>query len=582
VRKRLSRARLRFGEFYRELGGQQYALPPAATGGGVRRLVEPVRRAAGAVQQRLPSVPQPGSRSAAAAVVTVATVAALVVAPVHVPPPPAGSPRDRPNPSVPGTGLTRPRDVVPLPAAARRLAGDRTVPAVGLGLDRLGGSFEEDWENGRRGWRISGSSAGVDCAVAWRGRCSLRLEPEDSVTVSTPTNLHGTALVRMALLPTAGAAEYRLRVRLGTESVDLAITTADRRIRLSSSASGATASTPMAYPDNQWNVVVLGVDLGARTARLGGVVAPERPVQVPIGRGAVGVTGLELTARRSGGAPALAHVDMVTVVHRSECLDGRDNDYDGAIDLADRGCGGGSFAMDREFDASACSDGLDNDGDGLIDFPWDPQCEFRWQDDEEPDCDDGRDNDGDGHADYPDDPHCDRGTESSEAAACADGKDGDGDGRTDFPADLGCDGASDDTELACTTATVQSWDQHRHAGTCLDPREWVGRVGLLGNGLVGDVYGYLDEYAFADGVAVVTCVVLARDSAVTDPCAAAGGRFVKRVATLRAETALAAGHAAADTGFDVCLARLHLVIRTDVVDSGFHVLTPCRSTSEGD
>ena len=58
------------------------------------------------------------------------------------------------------------------------------------------------------------------------------------------------------------------------------------------------------------------------------------------------------------------------------CADGIDNDLDGAIDLADRGCI--STRDDDELDEHSapvgCHDGLDNDGDGLIDWPLDYGC----------------------------------------------------------------------------------------------------------------------------------------------------------------------------------------------------------------
>ena len=62
------------------------------------------------------------------------------------------------------------------------------------------------------------------------------------------------------------------------------------------------------------------------------------------------------------------------------CADGIDNDGDGATDLADPGCGGPGTT-----EAPACQDGIDNDGDGFIDHDGaggagnpDPQCTAPW------------------------------------------------------------------------------------------------------------------------------------------------------------------------------------------------------------
>lgn len=61
-----------------------------------------------------------------------------------------------------------------------------------------------------------------------------------------------------------------------------------------------------------------------------------------------------------------------------QCSDGRDNDSDGLIDLADPGCTGPTDTSEANTPIPAppteCSDGKDNDNDALIDYPADPGC----------------------------------------------------------------------------------------------------------------------------------------------------------------------------------------------------------------
>jgi hypothetical protein len=71
----------------------------------------------------------------------------------------------------------------------------------------------------------------------------------------------------------------------------------------------------------------------------------------------------------------------VNRVEAPRCSDRRDNDQDGAVDLADPGCLEG--ADDDETDPAMppeCADGMDNDGDGQTDYPGDPQCEAAGED----------------------------------------------------------------------------------------------------------------------------------------------------------------------------------------------------------
>lgn len=86
-----------------------------------------------------------------------------------------------------------------------------------------------------------------------------------------------------------------------------------------------------------------------------------------------------------------------------ECKDGKDNDGDGKIDMADPGCWDPS---DDTENTPQCSDNRDNDHDGLIDVA-DPGCDGPTDDSEDnPECADNKDNDGDGKIDYPADPGC--------------------------------------------------------------------------------------------------------------------------------------------------------------------------------
>lgn len=68
-------------------------------------------------------------------------------------------------------------------------------------------------------------------------------------------------------------------------------------------------------------------------------------------------------------------VDVIVEPLGVACADGVDNDGDGAIDAADRGCRD-RFDADEGGDAGEmpCADGIDNDGDGAIDWPADGDC----------------------------------------------------------------------------------------------------------------------------------------------------------------------------------------------------------------
>jgi hypothetical protein len=57
----------------------------------------------------------------------------------------------------------------------------------------------------------------------------------------------------------------------------------------------------------------------------------------------------------------------------SACSDGRDNDADGHVDLADPGCASPA----APYEDPACDDGRDNDADGSVDWN-DPDCTPEW------------------------------------------------------------------------------------------------------------------------------------------------------------------------------------------------------------
>jgi hypothetical protein len=99
------------------------------------------------------------------------------------------------------------------------------------------------------------------------------------------------------------------------------------------------------------------------------------------------------------------------------CANGVDDDWDGAVDLADLGCSDEVDASERTA-LWACDDGLDNDGDGLADAGFDPGCPRGASMPENPACDDGLDNDGDGFVDFAD-PQCSPANPYAEhASAC--------------------------------------------------------------------------------------------------------------------------------------------------------------------
>lgn len=147
---------------------------------------------------------------------------------------------------------------------------------------------------------------------------------------------------------------------------------------------------------------------------------------------------------------------------RPACMNARDDDGDGRIDMADTGCSSPTDTSELVHDpgcssptdtteAEQCRDGIDNDGDGARDFPGDFSCANADDDDEtntRSQCQDGVDNDSDGLVDGAD-MGCSSSQDNNEGdgtSQCQDGIDNDRDGSTDFPADFSCSARTDNDE----------------------------------------------------------------------------------------------------------------------------------------
>ncbi|MSQ81785.1 MAG: hypothetical protein EXR77_02575 [Myxococcales bacterium] len=113
------------------------------------------------------------------------------------------------------------------------------------------------------------------------------------------------------------------------------------------------------------------------------------------------------------------------------CRNGLDDDGDGHIDRADRGCDSDGDTSETDPEAPPlCTNGLDDDGNGLFDAA-DVGCDLHLGTST---CRNGLDDDGDGKTDYVQDKGCADWSDSSEHSdnsACADGFDNDGDGKID-------------------------------------------------------------------------------------------------------------------------------------------------------
>ena len=110
---------------------------------------------------------------------------------------------------------------------------------------------------------------------------------------------------------------------------------------------------------------------------------------------------------------------------QEDCVNGVDDDDDGATDCEDAECHGHAYCL--AYSEYSCGNGVDDDGDGLTDCD-DPDCLQTADCDptREWNCHDGVDNDGDGLLDCLD-PDC----EQTCTENCNDGVDDDGDGKTD-------------------------------------------------------------------------------------------------------------------------------------------------------
>jgi len=73
---------------------------------------------------------------------------------------------------------------------------------------------------------------------------------------------------------------------------------------------------------------------------------------------------------------------VLTTVQCTECNDGVDNDFDGAIDYPDDFSCDSPTDDDESSPLAQCQDGIDNDQDGYIDYPQDPGCDS-YQDNDE-------------------------------------------------------------------------------------------------------------------------------------------------------------------------------------------------------
>ena len=180
--------------------------------------------------------------------------------------------------------------------------------------------------------------------------------------------------------------------------------------------------------------------------------------RLTIDRAAVGEYWVVVDTRQGEGGPFKLSVE----VRRLDpgCVNGRDDDEDGAIDGDDPGCEGPADEDEadppRGAPLAACNNGDDDDEDGLPDFPYDPGCAARGDADEADGevlaaCANGLDDDDDNRIDFPVDPGCQSRGDDNERnpvplPQCGDSIDNDDDGVTDYPNDPGCFAAGDPSE----------------------------------------------------------------------------------------------------------------------------------------
>ena len=202
-----------------------------------------------------------------------------------------------------------------------------------------------------------------------------------------------------------------------------------------------------------------GAELPAPAGCDDGALGGMQHGRITIDRAAVGDYWIIVDTTLGQGGPFKLSVD----VRRLDpgCVDGRDNDGDGAVDGDDPGCEDAADEDEADPPANAaraaCRNDADDDGDGFIDFPYDPGCSARGDADEAdpevvPQCANGADDDEDTRFDFPLDPGCQSRGDDNErnpvpAPLCGNAIDDDMDGRADYPQDPGCYAAGDATEV---------------------------------------------------------------------------------------------------------------------------------------
>ena len=228
-------------------------------------------------------------------------------------------------------------------------------------------------------------------------------------------------------------------------------------------ASRLTFST--VHPETEISTVLhIRRDCGAANSELGapaGCSAGDgvgMQGRLTVDRAAVGEYWVVVDTRAGAGGAFKLSVEVRRL--DAGCVNGRDDDEDGAVDGDDPGCEG---PMDEDeadppagSPASVCSNGEDDDDDGLPDFPYDPGCAARGDADEAdpevvPACANGMDDDNDNRVDFPLDPGCQSRGDDNERnpvppPQCGDAIDNDNDGVFDYPGDPGCFAAGDPAE----------------------------------------------------------------------------------------------------------------------------------------
>jgi hypothetical protein len=451
----------------------------------------------------------------------------------------------------------------------RSVAGEPSAMSVSL-------PFTEGWENGLADWTVTGQRGEIDCSVAAAGGCSLALRPAGVVSVSrrirSALPAHTTIVFSLLSQPGAGRTDLAVDLLLGPAAVTLEVVSEDATMRVWLRSSGTADTAEFVLPSG-WQRVWLGLD-PKKNRVSAGVAQYGAGKELPLPPGVKTLDSLGFTARQVTGGTGTIWLDGLDINDKAECMDGQDNDDDGLVDGDDSGC---TDAMDSaESPNSECDDGIDNDNDGRTDYKEDPSCAgYPRSASESPPCSNRLDDDGDGLADYPDDPECSTESDLDEAPRCRNGLDDDRDGTIDED-DLGCTSADDDTEFACHQVRMDSRGvsvvddtgaQQRplYTGLCQDPIERLTELLLVQQAATRDIRGYVDEYEFTIPLhrpQVVQCVVLVDAAVTSDPCALAGGRWLRRVAML-VRTDPDSVDIASTTRTGICTATLFFVVRNE-------------------